>query len=153
MTKGEFIKSIFKPAIEWVAKKIWPWLASVITALAIFFLSVKNKLIEHPNVLLVLLTIMTATTVLFLILWIRIYWQYERFQLVFGVSWDKNYNMRCSSCKKPLKESTTSTSLFYCSDPKCDSRYPLKDDIGTEITKRMAIISLMQTAKHKKRKK
>jgi len=153
MEKGEFYKSILKPVIEWVIKKILPWLVSFLAGLVTISLLIKNKLVEHPYVLLILLTIMTVTTTLFFILWIRIYWRYGRFQLAFGVSWDKNYNMRCSSCKKPLKESTTSPSLFFCSDPKCDSKYPLKDNFGTEITKQMAIISLMQTAKHKKRKK
>ena len=31
---------------------------------------------------------------------------HERFREAFGVLWDNNYNMRCLSCKKPLKNST-----------------------------------------------
>lgn len=118
MTKEEIGKSIFKPVIEWLVKKILPWLLSILAGLSTVFLSIKNKLVEHPNVLLVSLAITTATTVLFLILWIRIYWQYKRFKLAFGISWDKNYNMRCTNCKKPLKNSTLSPSIFYCPDKK-----------------------------------
>ena len=56
-----------------------------------------------------------------------------------GVLWDSKFNMYCLSCKKPLKNSTISPSLFFCSDPKCNSKYPLKDNPGRDITKQEAV--------------
>ena len=140
MTRWESIESIIKTAMELLFKRFWPYILSFISALAVVFLSVKNKFTEHPNVLLVLLTIMTATTVLFVILWIRIYWRNERFTFAYGVSWDKKNIMRCTNCKKPLKKSSTSPYIFYCPDKtKCkDAKYVLRDDEGNEITEKEA---------------
>lgn len=56
-----------------------------------------------------------------------------------GAFWDSKFNMYCLSCMKPLKNSTISTSIFFCSDPKCNSKHPLKDDSGRGITKQEAI--------------
>lgn len=56
-----------------------------------------------------------------------------------GAFWDSKFNMYCLSCMKSLKNSTISTSIFFCSDPKCNSKHPLKDDSGRDITKQEAI--------------
>jgi hypothetical protein len=60
----------------------------------------------------------------------------------FGVYWDSEQNMYCLSCKKPLKNSSYDPSIFFCSDPTCNSKYPLKDNDGTILTK-FAAIKLM----------
>jgi len=57
----------------------------------------------------------------------------------FGVSWDTDFNMHCLSCGTLLKNSTLSPSIFFCSDPRCNSKYILKDDDGKELTKQGAI--------------
>jgi len=150
MTKGEISKSIIKPVIEWMVKKSLPWLLSILVVLSSVFLSIKNKLVEHPYVLLVSLAIMTATTVLFLILWIRICWRYERFQLAFGVLWDNNYDMRCINCKKPLKYSVHSSYIFFCTDEKnCNSKYILIDDYGVQMSKQKVVGILKRRKKQK----
>ena len=43
----------------------------------------------------------------------------------FHVLWDKNYKMRCLNCGKPLKYSSSDTdpSIFFCSDPRCNSKH------------------------------
>lgn len=57
-----------------------------------------------------------------------------------GVYWDADYNMYCLSCMKPLKNSSDiNSSLFYCCDPKCNSKYILKNDTGNELTIQDAI--------------
>ena len=143
MAKGEIAKNIVLRVIEWLVKKILPLLLGILAGLSTFFLSIKNELVKHPNVLLVSLAIMVAITVLFFILWIRICWRYAWFKEAFGVYWDKNYNMRCINCRKPLKHSSLDTdpSIFYCPDKKnCkDARYVLKDTNGTKITQQIAI--------------
>lgn len=57
----------------------------------------------------------------------------------YGVFWDTKFNMHCLSCTKPLKNSTLGPSVFFCSDPKCNSKHILKDDLGNEITRQEAI--------------
>jgi hypothetical protein len=57
----------------------------------------------------------------------------------YGVFWDTELNMHCLSCMKPLKHSTFGSSIFFCSDPKCNSKHVLKDDLGNDITKQEAI--------------
>jgi len=59
----------------------------------------------------------------------------------FHVLWDKNNKMRCLNCGKPLKYSSSDTdpSVFYCSDPRCDSRHILKDKHGNKMSEQEAI--------------
>jgi len=71
----------------------------------------------------------------------------EGFQEKFGVLWDENFNMRCLNCKKPLKHSSTEPSVFWCSDPKCNSKHVLKDAEGNKITLLKAITVLKQGSK------
>ena len=139
MTKGEIVKTILKTTIEWIVYKSLPcFLLSFLGMLLTSYFSITNKLIEHPFALLVLFITMTTTTILFFILWIRNYWRYERFQEAFGVLWDKEYRMRCLACRKPLKKSTLGTSIFFCSDPNCNSKHVLRKDDGSLLTEEAA---------------
>jgi hypothetical protein len=61
------------------------------------------------------------------------------FYQAFGVFWDDSINMHCLSCGTLLKNSTLGPSIFFCSDPGCNSKYILKDDNGKELTKQEAI--------------
>lgn len=58
----------------------------------------------------------------------------------FHVFWDKNNNMRCLNCLKPLKISSSDSdpSIFYCSNPKCSIKYILKDKNGKKISEQEA---------------
>jgi hypothetical protein len=64
----------------------------------------------------------------------------------FHVYWDKNNKMRCLNCGKPLKYSSSDSdpSIFYCSDPRCDSKHILKDKRGKKLSEQEAI-DLMNT--------
>ena len=59
----------------------------------------------------------------------------------FHVFWDKNYKMRCLNCGKPLKYSSSDTdpSIFFCSDPRCNSKHVLKDKHGNKMSEQEAI--------------
>ena len=59
----------------------------------------------------------------------------------FHVYWDENNKMRCLNCGKPLKYSSSDTdpSIFFCSDPRCNSKHILKDKKGRKITEQQAI--------------
>ena len=142
MTKGEISKSIYKAVIEWMVKNILPWLLPILVGLSTVFISIKNELVKHPYILLVSLAIMTATTALFVMLWIRLRWRYAWFHEGCGVLWDRNYRMRCMNCKKPLKHSSDEPSKFYCSDPKCNNKHVLRDDKGNKITEQHAKLIL-----------
>ena len=62
-----------------------------------------------------------------------------KFYSEYGVLWDEKFNMCCLSCNKLLKNSSFSPSIFFCSDPKCNSKHVLKDNLGNLITKQEAI--------------
>jgi len=64
----------------------------------------------------------------------------------FHVYWDKNFKMRCLNCGKPLKYSSSDSdpSMFFCSDPRCNSKHILKDKQGKKLTEQGAI-DLMKT--------
>ena len=57
----------------------------------------------------------------------------------FGVYWDSELNIYCLSCKKSLKNSSYDSSIFFCSDPTCNTKLPLRDDNGVALTKQSAI--------------
>jgi hypothetical protein len=61
------------------------------------------------------------------------------FHQALGVFWDDSFNMHCLSCGTLLKNSTISPSIFFCSDPRCNSKYMLKDDTGKELAKQEAL--------------
>lgn len=69
---------------------------------------------------------------------------HERFQEAFGVLWDNNRNMRCLSCKEPLKNSTMGPHIFFCSNPDCNSKHVLRNKEGTEMTRQEAETLMMQ---------
>ena len=64
----------------------------------------------------------------------------------FHVYWDKDHKMRCLNCGKPLKYSSSDIdpSVFFCSDPRCNSKHILKDKKGNKINEQQAI-ELMKT--------
>ena len=64
----------------------------------------------------------------------------------FHVYWDTDNKMRCLNCGKPLKYSSSDIdpSVFFCSDPRCNSKHILKDKQGKKITEQQAI-ELMKT--------
>ena len=64
----------------------------------------------------------------------------------FHVYWDIDNKMRCLNCGKPLKYSSSDIdpSVFFCSDPRCNSKHILKDKQGKKITEQQAI-ELMKT--------
>jgi hypothetical protein len=49
--------------------------------------------------------------------------------------------MRCLNCGKPLKNSSSDTdpSVFYCCDPRCNSKHILKDRNGNKLSEREAL--------------
>ncbi len=131
-----------KALIPLIIKALWPLLLSIILSVTAYFYSKGAEIISHQKYKeysLVLLAILLCTTILFLIWSVRLYWRYGRFRQAYGVLWDKKLNMRCMSCHKPLKHSTLGPEMFWCSDPKCNSKYPLKDDNGNLLTKQEAI--------------
>jgi len=69
--------------------------------------------------------------------------QSEQYSEAYGVFWDKELNMRCLSCKKPLKNSSAGPSIFFCSDRGCNVKHVLRNDDGVELV-RAAAVSLMR---------
>jgi len=63
------------------------------------------------------------------------YW--ERFHVL----WDSALRMRCLNCGKPLKYSSSDTdpSVFFCCDPRCNSKHILKDTNGNKISEQNAL--------------
>ncbi len=59
----------------------------------------------------------------------------------FHVLWDTNSKMRCLNCGKPLKYSSSDTdpSVFFCCDPRCNSKHILKDTKGNKISEQEAL--------------
>ena len=56
----------------------------------------------------------------------------------FHVFWDKNKNMRCMNCGKPLKNSSRENYKFYCCDPQCNSKHVLKNGNGNLLSENEA---------------
>jgi hypothetical protein len=61
------------------------------------------------------------------------------FYQALGVFWDDRLNMHCLSCGTLLKNSSHGPSVFYCADPRCNSKHILKNDTGNELTKQEAV--------------
>jgi hypothetical protein len=59
----------------------------------------------------------------------------------FHVLWDTNSKMRCLNCGKLLKYSSSDTdpSVFFCCDPRCNSKHLLKDTNGNKISEQEAL--------------
>ena len=71
----------------------------------------------------------------------------EKFQEKFGVVWDENLNVRCLNCHKPLKYSSKDPSIFWCSDPNCNSKHILRDVDGNKMTLKEATMKMKQDSK------
>jgi len=68
----------------------------------------------------------------------------------FHVYWDKNSNMRCLNCGEPLKYSSSDSdpSIFFCSDPRCNSKHILKDTHGKKISEQKAVDKIKKIEKN-----
>lgn len=141
--KEESLSTTAKKAlIPLIIKSLYPVLLSIILSVALYFYSKGAEIISHPKYKeysLVLLATLLGATILFVILWVRLYWRYGRFSQVFGVLWDKDFKMHCLSCHKPLKYSSIDPSILNCSDRKCDNKHVLRDKLGQKITEQQAI--------------
>ena len=69
--------------------------------------------------------------------------QSEQYFEAYGVFWDKELNMRCLNCKKPLKNSSDKPSIFFCSDRNCNVKHVLRNDDGVDLV-RAAAVSLIR---------
>ena len=144
MTKETLSSTAQKALMPLMINKLWPIFLSVVLSGSAYLYSLGAEIVSDPRYTkysLALLAILLCTTILFLALWARLYWQYGRFRPAYGVLWDKGNNMRCPSCHKPLKPSSDPEKpfLFWCSDPKCNNKCPLKTDEGKMITQKEAI--------------
>ena len=94
------------------------------------------------------ISIFAATAAIIAFGWvIYLYWKYEWYRRKFGVFWDNNNEMRCPACKKHLKPASNDPHLFWCIDPKCNNKLPLRTDEGELLTKAAAEALLMQKTK------
>jgi hypothetical protein len=137
-----------KSLIKLTINALYPPLLSIIIPTALYLYSKGEEIISHTKYKeysLVLLSILLGTTILFLILWVRLYWRYGKFFQACGVLWDKDFRMHCFSCHKPLKYSSTDPSILNCSDRKCDNKHVLKDKLGQKITEQQAIELIKQS--------
>lgn len=110
----------------------------------------KNLWLQIKSIL-VLPTPLWISGILFLILLVSIYLFKKiavplstpdpEYREEFHVLWDKNYKMRCLNCGKPLKYSSSDTdrSIFFCCDPRCNSKHILKDKEGNKLTEQEAL--------------
>lgn len=142
------VKTTAKKTItELVVKSLWTCVILVLGAGSAYIISLKKKLVQHPSYEEISFwMLLTAVIVIVVILmWsVRIYRRYGRFREAFGVFWDKNYKMRCLSCRKPLKHSSTDAHLVYCSDPDCNSKHILKSPTGEVVSPQEAVNDLKQ---------
>jgi len=136
------LDTVLKKLTEIAMKQLTPWISSVLVALGTYLGTLWAELNAAPKLigyLLIITAILTGITVLALTSLLRMYLTYSRFQEAYGSLWDKDFNMRCMSCKKPLKPSSQGTFIYYCADPACNSKHILKDSNGVELTKQAAI--------------
>jgi hypothetical protein len=137
-----------KSLIKLIINSLYPLLVSIIIPMVLYLYSKGEEIISHTKYKeysLLLLSILLGTTILFLILWVRLYWRYGKFFQACGVLWDKDFRMHCFSCHKPLKYSSTDPSILNCSDRKCDNKHVLKDRLGQKITEQQAIELIKQS--------
>ena len=142
MTEENLSTTAKKALIPLIIKELWPVFLSIGLSAFAYFYSKGAEIVSHPQYIkysLVSLAILLCTTILFLILWVRLYLQYGRFHQAFGVLWDKDFRMHCLSCHKPLKYSSIDPSILNCSDRNCDNKHVLRDKLGQKITEQQAI--------------
>ena len=144
MTKETASSKAQKALIPLIIDKLWPIFLSIVLPGLAYLYSVGTDIVSdtrYTKFSLVLLAILLCTTILFLILWVRLYLRYGRYRPAYGVLWDKSNNMHCPNCHKILKPAGDPEKpfLFWCSDPKCNNKLPLKNDEGKIITKKEAL--------------
>ena len=90
-----------KSLIPLIRTTLYPALVSIIIPMASIFIlnGCRNNLTHkrYKEYSLVLLAVLLGTTILFLILWVRLHWRYGRFFQACGVLWDKDFRMHCFS--------------------------------------------------------
>jgi hypothetical protein len=140
------MKNLFKVYL----KKVFSDLHSTILGIIIgaLILSVGGIWVFSKNLWILLKTTMLLptplwVTIIFLALFVLAYIYLKNktsiplstpdpeYREVFHVYWDKNNKMRCLNCGKPLKYSSSDSdpSIFFCSDPRCNSKHILKDKL------------------------
>ena len=142
MTEEPLSTTAKKALIPLIIKELWPIFLSIILSATAYLYSLGAGIVSDPQYKewsLVVLAILLCTTTLFLILWVRLYWQYGKLYQAYGVFWDKGFRMHCLACHKLLKYSSQDPSILNCSDPKCDNKHVLKDKSGQKITEQQAI--------------
>jgi hypothetical protein len=142
MTEDTLSKTAKKALITLLIQQLWPIVLSIGLSASAYLISTSMEIVSHPKYTrysLILLATLLCTTILFLILWVKLYWQYGRFRLAFGVLWDKQLRMHCLTCHRLLKYSSQDPSILYCSYKPCDNRYVLRDNSGQMISEQEAI--------------
>jgi hypothetical protein len=144
MTNETLSSTTKKALIPLIINKLWPILLSLGLSVSAYLYSLSTEIVADPRYTkysIVLLAILLCTTILFIALWARLYWQYGIFLPAFGVLWDRRDNMHCPNCHKLMKPASdpAKTYLFYCVDPKCNNKCPLKTDEGKTITQKEAL--------------
>jgi len=143
-------KTAIKTLTELAVKLLFGALIVVIFGAVAYIAPIGKTLVQFPAYGKISFALLVASVIavpLSLIWAIRLYWRYERFQEAFGVFWDKNYKMRCLSCRKPLKHSSRDdASMLYCS--KCNCKHILKDADGNKLSPQAAIDCLKQGSEH-----
>jgi len=137
-------KSILQTAKEELTKlsvkAVWLLFVGILPSILLYFYLKGVEVTSDPRYVkysLIGLATLSGITILCLTYAWRMYRIYGRYQESFGVLWDKNFNMRCMSCKKPLKESSDRPEIFFCS--KCNNKHVLRDDTGSFLIKKQAI--------------
>jgi len=142
MTEDTLSTTAKKSLIPLIIQQLWPILLSIVLSATAYFGSLGAEIISHQKYKewsLVALAILLCTTILFLILWVRLYLRYGRFHLAFGVLWDKEFRMHCLDCHNLLKYSTHDPSILHCSVRRCDNKHVLQDKSGQRLTEQEAI--------------
>ena len=142
MTEELLSTTAKKSLIALILQQLWPILLSIILSGAAYLYALGAETILLPQYRkwsLALLATLLCTTILFLILWLRLHFRYERFHLAYGIFWDKKFNARCLFCRTPLKYSSHGPETLYCPNPICQQKFILKDHADNPISKHEAI--------------
>ncbi len=142
MTEETFSTTAKKALITLLIQQLWPIALSIGLSGSAYLISTSTETVSYPEYKkysLILLAIFLCTTILFLILWARLYWRYGRLHFAFGVLWDKEFKMHCTDCHSLLKYSTKDPSILHCSRRRCDNKHQLQDSSGQKITEEEAI--------------
>jgi len=151
------MKNLFKVYLKKVFSDLHSAIVSTIVALIIGVVGILGiwallKKIWNPLKTTMLLPTPLCVTIIFLALFVLVYFYLKNKTSIplstpdpeypeeFHVYWDKDYNMKCLNCGKPLKCSgSADPSKFHCSDPRCNSKHFLKDKYGKKVSEQEAI--------------